>query len=144
MFSSTMMNIQNKYNMIETIYSDFTTKLLPQIQEGLSLTKDYFMDLFGRYIQYLLISDIITAVGFLVVGCISLYAANRFWQSYKSQKDHYSSSTPEIPATVLLIFSVFMFLGVFSKTMDIVKDIYVPEIRVYEKLSDYKSHSDRN
>ena len=43
--------------MIETLYNDFTTKLLPKIQEGLVITKDYFLDLFGRYVKYLIITD---------------------------------------------------------------------------------------
>jgi hypothetical protein len=53
--------------MLETIYTDFTTKLLPKIAEGLTITKDYFMDLFGRYAHFLFIRDLIYTVLCLLV-----------------------------------------------------------------------------
>lgn len=53
---------------IDTIYNDFITKLLPQIQQGLTIIKEYFTDLFSRYIKYLIITDSIwTGVGLLMV-----------------------------------------------------------------------------
>ena len=36
---------------MQQLYTDFTTKLLLQIQQGLTITKDYFMDLFARDIK---------------------------------------------------------------------------------------------
>ena len=39
--------------MTEKLYQDFTEKLLPKITEGLVITKEYFADLFGRYVEYL-------------------------------------------------------------------------------------------
>ena len=53
--------------MLEQMYSDFTTKLLPKIGEGLSMTKDYFFELFGRYVKYLIIVDSIWLVVWTVL-----------------------------------------------------------------------------
>ena len=52
---------------MDNIYTDFTTKLLPKIQEGLMITKDYFIDLYGRYIKYLIVTDSIWTVLCLAV-----------------------------------------------------------------------------
>jgi len=38
----------------------FTEKLAPAINSGAVITKDYVLDLFGRYIQYSITLDIIT------------------------------------------------------------------------------------
>jgi len=41
----------------ETLYNDISTNVLPKIADGLTITKDYAYDLFGRYITYLIITD---------------------------------------------------------------------------------------
>ena len=51
--------VRKNKNMMEQIYNDFVTKMLPKVQEGLMITKDYFTDLFGRYVHYLIVIDIV-------------------------------------------------------------------------------------
>lgn len=58
--------------MLEQMYNDFVTKVLPTIQEGLVISKDYFFDLFGRYVKYLIVVDSIWVVFGLILtimGC---------------------------------------------------------------------------
>ena len=45
---------------MDKIYEDFTANVLPKISEGLSMTKDYFFDLFGRYVHYFIVVDSMT------------------------------------------------------------------------------------
>jgi len=65
--------------MIEKMYADFTTQMLPAIQTGLTITKDYFTDLFGRYVQYLIVSDSVDmVVSFTIfVSSVVLFAKTK-------------------------------------------------------------------
>lgn len=119
--------------MLETIYQDFTTKLLPKIAAGFSITKDYFFDLFGRYVKYLIIQDsIYVFIGFaLVVG--SSIAVYKFI-SYGRK----NSWNEEFAFLILFIFPIIIgMIMFFAKTFDLIKDIYIPEVRVYEELKDF-------
>lgn len=116
---------------MEQIYTDFTTKLLPKIQEGLVITKDYFTDLFGRYVKYLIISDTITAVLMLVLaigGGVLLYKGIK----YGIKEDWPGGEVPMIILGAIgIICGVIFFI---TSVMNIVKDIYIPEVRVIEKI----------
>ena len=59
---------------IDKMYQDFLTNIAPKIQEGLVITKDYFVDLFGRYVKYLIVIDLLSVIacifGIIIVVCI--------------------------------------------------------------------------
>lgn len=119
--------------MIEQLYTDFTTKLLPTIQEGLVITKDYFIEFFGRYVKYLIITDSI----YLGLSIICLAAVFKMIltsaSEYKKEKN---------PGDVLLIgvsgiLAFFFIMCVATNVNSLIKDIYVPELRVYEELKGY-------
>jgi len=121
--------------MIETLYNDFTTKLLPKIQEGLVITKDYFLDLFGRYVKYLIITDSIL-LGLMILlsitGVIFIYKGIKY-----GNKKNWNGGV-EIPLIMFGIFMTIFGIG-FSvdSAMSLVKDIYIPEIRVIEQLKSF-------
>lgn len=119
--------------MLEQIYTDFTTKLLPQIQQGLSITKDYFTDLFGRYAHFLFIQDLIlTGVFFilLLIGVFMLY------KGIKIGKDNYWDNGVEIPLIMFGIAFIIAFsIMTITSAMNVLKDKYIPEVRVYEKIT---------
>lgn len=107
--------------MLETIYNDFTTKLLPQIQEGLTITKDYFIDLFGRYVHYLIVMDSQIYLGlsiiFAILGGIMLYKGFKY-----GIKTDWRSGFPEIPLImfggIMLIFCIcFSLLNYYGNSM---------------------------
>lgn len=117
--------------MIEQLYQDFTTKLLPKIHEGLVISQDYFMDLFGRYIHYLIITDIIQiGIGlFLMVGTI--WGGKKLWKLDDGRAD-------ELTVGITLMLWVFFFIGfvmLIGSSFDLVKDLYIPEVRIIEILS---------
>jgi hypothetical protein len=118
--------------MIEQLYLDFTTKLLPQLQSGLTLTKDYFVDLFGRYTNYLITVDsILTGVGLFLTGIGILFGIKfRNWIK--------NSELFCVWFFITLMFAVFG-LGIFGESLNnLIKDIYIPEIRILEIIKQYK------
>lgn len=135
--------------MLEQIYSDFTTKLLPTIQSGLAITKDYFIELFGRYIKYLIITDIVSIVKSLlliVLAYVIFRYAKKSWIARESWADS-SYAHDRIPEAlgflIALLFTVFGVCAFFSSVNNLVKAIYIPEIRVYEEISDYRHQAER-
>ncbi len=124
--------------MLETIYTDFTTKLLPKIAEGLVMTKDYFTDLFGRYVHFLIVRDIIY-LGLNILGLIiTLFICYKIYK-YTSKDDFEWIDSPHIvlPSMLLIIPIIFMISGIVNNTTEIVKLKYIPEVVVFEKIKSF-------
>lgn len=121
--------------MLDTIYNDFTTKLLPQIQQGLVITKDYFMDLFGRYAKFLFVQDLLyTILCFLVVviSCVALYKFIKY-----GRKNDWDIEF--LPIIIFFIIPIgFGIAGFVTYLTNTIKDKYVPEIRIMEEISNFK------
>lgn len=122
--------------MIETIYTDFTTKLLPKIAEGLTITKDYFMDLFGRYAKFLFIRDLtytilcllaIVVLGIIAYKLIRKAISDRGWNG------------AEMSIVFLFIPIGFAIAGFIQYGTYTIQDAYVPEIRIYQEIKGYIS-----
>lgn len=112
--------------MLEKMYTDFVTNMLPKVSEGLMITKEYFTDLFGRYVQYLIVTDcIFIGIGLLLffVGLFALF------YEIKGKCDADGG---------LIVFGLFMAtIGLFvisTNTFNLVKTIYIPEVRIYEEI----------
>lgn len=122
--------------MIDQLYNDFTTKLLPKIAEGMVITKDFFLDLFGKYAKFLFVQDLIYTIACflgLVIILIIMWKIHKFIQ--KSGGDN-------------LIYMFFMFailpitfsiLGFFTYLSNTIKDKFIPEIRIYEELKKFNN-----
>lgn len=121
--------------MLEKIYEDFTTKMLPTIQEGLVITKDYFIDLFGRYIQYLIIFDSFQ----IVVSLLALFAAYKAFHRFKAWVDSFDAYNPGDVFCWFLFVSYVLFFsfGIVFSVNNLLKDIFIPEVRVYEELKSF-------
>jgi hypothetical protein len=117
--------------MLDQIYQDFTTKLLPQIQEGLSITKDYFMDLFGRYVKYLIIVDALSILACIVGIILPIYFAYKYRQWIIAKTDG--------SVFMFLLFLLIPIGLLFTKTTDLIKDIYIPEIRVIQQIQNFNN-----
>lgn len=120
--------------MIETIYTDFTTKLLPKIAEGLTITKDYFMDLFGRYAKFLFIRDLTyTTLCLLVIIVLGIIA-------YKLIRKAISDGGwggAEMAIVFLFIPIGFAIAGFIHYGTYTIQYAYVPEIRIYQEIKGY-------
>ncbi len=117
---------------MENIYKDFTEKFLPKIQEGLVISKDYFMDLFGRYVTYLTISDTIWAVIWAIIAIIStLYFKKSLKFHQERGDDLFIAFVAPTAVGVLFITSLF---SSFYFLENVIKDHYIPEVRIYEQL----------
>jgi hypothetical protein len=121
--------------MIEQIYTDFTTKLLPKIAEGFTITKDYFMDLFGRYAHFLFVQDLIyTVLSFLAFIVFIVI----FIKSFKGGQKKGWENGKFFMGCIFAGFAA-IFWGAFcvSNLMNTIKDKYIPEVRIYEELKGF-------
>lgn len=122
---------------IDKIYNDFLTNVAPKIQEGLVITKDYFVDLFGRYVKYLIITDsLFILLGIvMVIGAVILLVYARILQKEQDYKDPWYQNETYI--TLYFISAILLAFGLPSiivNTGDLIKDIYIPEVRIVELL----------
>ena len=136
--------------MIEKMYADFTTQMLPAIQTGLTITKDYFTDLFGRYVQYLIVTDSIDAAVSLIVFIASIVLFTKTKNKLKevldwNDKNDYYERKEDMQYWIAcagcilgIIFGAICFLGSLA---NLVKDIYIPEVRVFEKIQNMRDAS---
>ncbi len=122
---------------MEQLYNDFVDKVLPKIQEGLVITKDYFTDLAGRYITYLLITDIISLVFGLTLFTLTAYFGFR----EKTRKWIMGGEDGDIPRGMIYVFittgMLVAFIGIYTDITNIVKILYIPEIRILEELKPF-------
>jgi amino acid transporter len=124
--------------MMEKMYADFTTKLLPTIQEGLVITKDYFFDLFGRYVKYLIITDIIV-ICFLVVALIAgIFLLRKSIKEPKTGRKWMSGDQDWGAQKTIYMLLALACLGssivIPFKVNSLIKAFYVPEIRIYQEI----------
>jgi hypothetical protein len=118
--------------MIDQLYQDFTTKLLPQIQAGVEISKEYFMDLFERYVNYLILTDAIKCgIGLIMFigGIIVIY---KFEKYYEKQGLGGGNGTLYF---FIILMGIIGLIGFILDGLNLIKDIYIPEIRIWEILS---------
>lgn len=125
--------------MLEKMYADFVSNVLPKVQEGLVITKDYFMDLFGRYVQYLLVIDSVLLALSVLGVVLAPYTVYKF-KAWIFEEDTYGLRVERImPLSVVLsIIFIVSFIGLFENGANLAKDIYIPEVRVYEELKNFQ------
>lgn len=124
--------------MMETLYSDFTTKLLPKIQEGLVIGKEYFLDLFGRYVKFLFIVDVISAILYAIGSGLSIYAIFKLVK-WANREDEWDNPGAIMGCFICGMLGIMFFMFSVSSTINAIKDKYIPEVRVMEKLNIIKS-----
>ncbi len=125
--------------MLETIYNDFTTKLLPKVAEGLVVTKDYFLDLFGRYVKYLIITDTIYAFLALIFAIIGILMVRKGIQVHKKSD---SDVGDEVGWIMFGAIAILFGSGVFVLSVtNLIKDVYIPEVRVLEQIKSMNNKS---
>lgn len=116
---------------MENIYTEFTTKMLPQIASGLTITKEYFLDLFGRYVSYLIATDTLNAVFGLVLfagGICSLIYC------YRLEEDWDTNVEKPLSFVFGIFFSIMGFSVIINNVFFLIKDFYIPEVRIYEQI----------
>lgn len=110
----------------DTLYKDFSEKVLPKLQEWLVITKDYAYDLFERYITYLIIIDSLSILGLVALISICLITP------YKLTKN------------IDNLISIYIFTGMMAAVLlaplsfsvkNLVMDLTVPEVRVYQEFN---------
>lgn len=123
----------------DTIYNDIVTNVLPKVQEGLTITKDYVFDFLDRYITYLIIIDSLTIVFTLTTFTIITYIYMGTWKAIgKGFRDSYDiqwdrAMYKAITTIVYLILLLIHISILCISTTDLVKTLTIPELRIYEE-----------
>lgn len=125
---------------IEQIYADFTTHIAPKIAEGFVMTKEYFFDLFGRYVKFLIVKESI------YVGiCAVIFVASivLFKWAVKNVTKLMEDDDNPIGFFGVAFGVAFGALGILisfscgvASTFEIAQLVYVPEVAVYELIMD--------
>jgi len=124
---------------LDKIYTDITTQVIPKIAEWVAITKDYAFDLFGRYIKYLIITDSIMLWLNILIVTISIIILFKLSKYFYSNRGEYNDSR-KMDITWGYIYWMLIFLPTFwicwyniiSYWQDLIKDLTVPEVRIYE------------
>lgn len=117
----------------------FNKQLVPAIQQWAVLTKDYVLDLFWRYIQYTIVTDII----FIILLIWILYIIY-IWliKIYKYDKEGTFDSEIWFATTMYCFFAVVPFvlisMSIYQSINHLVQTIFVPELTIYEKIVELK------
>lgn len=121
--------INNKKIMLkEKIYEDFTQNILPKIEEGLQITKEYAFDLGERYITYLTIIDSIAFIVSLLLLIFSIIIFRKFYKWLDFDWD-------EVGLALVFIVVLPVLITIVSCSFwNLIKDIILPEVRIYEEL----------
>lgn len=131
--------------MKEQLYNDFINNVLPKIQQGLTLSYDYFLDLFGRYVTYLFVTDVITATLCFAAGTgLSFVILSKRYKDWVSEQSDDYNPLGYISMILMAVTALFMFGMAIDSTFDAIKAKYVPEIRVYEEIQHMKNMNNSN
>lgn len=124
--------------MWETLYEDFNTQILPQINEWILLTKEYAFDLLGRYIEYAIWRNSITLwIMIMGVMLIIFFRNKRYkWCEIKNENTDNNDIWGWFALGSLCILfctiSLLYTCGIYVE--NIIQLIYVPEVYVYQQL----------
>lgn len=128
-------------NSIESLYDTFTNTVLPAAGQGLVITKDYFLDLFSRYVMYLTITDgalvlaELFAIGYFVVRIRSIC---RTYKSGETTED--STNVMNITCIAGVIVIAVATAWITIDFPNFVKDLVVPELRVGQQILEFKAN----
>jgi len=93
------------------------------------------MDLFGRYVHYLIVSDItqlLLLIIFTITGIIILKRGIKL-----EKENNYYEMTPKLMTIVGVILITIGAISAIFKIDDIIKDIYIPEIKIMQEIQSY-------
>lgn len=132
-------------SILQQMYSDFTGKILPMVWEWIMITKDYALDLGGRYIDFYIYSSIFFLIIFGILSIVIWYMSHRRWGMWVDiDSDHdrhrYRDSSWYYAISVFGSFLCILFAILsISNVYDIIKAATVPEIIIAEKIMDIKN-----
>lgn len=119
------------WDLIERMYSDFTTNVVPLLGQGVQITKDYAMEFLGRYWKFLIVYDSFYVILSLIWLIIWVVFARK---AVKVSDDEGRESRAMPLLAVAIILLLIWTIAIFKNWWDLIKSIYVPEIRMYEEF----------
>ena len=131
---------------INQIYDQFSKQIAPKIAEWFTMTKDWFINLSGRYVEYSIMYEMIWIIlSSIIVIVLSIVAVKVYKFFNKPEKDEGWSERSDRLATkwllslVASLVALVFFIVWVSSAFSLVKRKYVPEIQMYKELSNINS-----
>ncbi len=123
--------------MLDKMYSDLVNNVMPKIAEGVIITKDYFVDLFGRYVEFILVWDSTMVVISVLTGIVLALVFHGCVKRIRNAGDYNDPDYKDIDNEIIcsaMALCFFVINGVFflHSLKNLFMTLYVPEIRVYE------------
>ena len=122
----------------QKLYEDFTTKVLPRVAEWFAMTKDYTFELWWRYIKYLIIMDalgILLWIIFLIASYKIFFFVKEIIERWKIEEKRDEADPSWFFMFMLPIVLWIFWFAWFINNVDLfVKDLLIPEIRIYQEL----------
>ena len=126
---------------INAIYDQFSKIIAPKIAEWFVMTKDWFMDLSSRYIQYsiryewiwIIVFIFMAIVASIIVNIIRKNCNEKIAEADRWDRDDWSI-TKHISIIVYWFFMVGLFIATVNTALSLVKWKFVPEIQLYKEI----------
>lgn len=133
---------------VNNALSFINTDILSKIKEWLVLTKDYALELGGRYIQFIIANHIIYIIVFIFTIIMLLILTNKLRtycdkQEAKVKIDSRHSwdrtTTKRILSVLWWCSCIWFFIWTIYYCIEIVKRKFIPEIQMYQVIMDIKN-----
>lgn len=120
---------------LEALQRTINEQFMPAIGEGIEITKDWWLDLFSRYVSFVILQQSLTilfllaTMGFFVVFCI---------KQQKKIKNAIKTWEEALFAIVFFVWLVLFFccLGfLYESLITTIEVLYIPEVYIYNKLT---------
>lgn len=121
-----------------TLYTELKTTIAPIADKAVTITKDYAFDIFGRYVKYLLIVDsllLIFCLVLLLVYILNIRRTHNLLGSIDKLCSDHNQWVIYLVYIAIVPAIFFLVLQVFQSINSVIKDIFIPEIRIYQIYS---------
>lgn len=116
---------------MENIYQDFKNEVVPKMEEWFEMSKEFFTDFFGRYVEYLVLTEWIYLWISVAMTILFLIISIVLYRKYEFEVE----VLPIIGCTLFMAFGAFLIT--ISNLTDFLEVLYVPEKVIFEQLKNY-------
>ncbi len=126
---------------VNNVLGFINTDILWSIKEWLTLTKDYALELGGRYIQYnIIMSCVYIWIGLLLLAIALYYLPAIFRACKKVSLSSYDDWIQWIGFVCYILIVIWIPLwATISSTVELIKRKVIPEIQLYQSVMDLKN-----
>lgn len=130
---------------MEQLYAQFTEEFLPLVADWLTITFSYFVDLFGRFVGYLVFKEVLIVAWTILLMYLWWKAVKKalsYYKLYAWMEEHqWMIAYYILQGVIFWAIAIIIAPQMYHSVRDIGKLLIVPELAVYETVVDYKSNN---